>query len=45
MDAYDFGTFPGNSEEEGILLFTNGARSGSTGGATKNTEALQFLVP
>ena len=45
MDAYDFGTFPGNSEEQGILLFTNGARSGNTGGATRNTEALQFLVP
>jgi hypothetical protein len=45
MDAYDFGTFPGNSEEKGILLLTNGARSGNTGGATKNTEALQFLVP
>ena len=42
MDVYDFGLFPGNTKELGVLLFTNGARSGSTGGATRSTEALQF---
>lgn len=45
MDVYDFLPFPGNTPELGVLLFTNGARGGNTGGATKNTEALQFLVP
>ena len=42
MDVYDFGLFPGNTDELGVLLFTNGARAGSTGGATRSTEALQF---
>ncbi len=42
LDVYDFGTFPGNTEEVGVLLFTSGARTGNTGGATKTTEALLF---
>jgi subtilisin family serine protease len=42
MDVYDFGVFPGNTDELGVLLFTNGARAGNTGGATRSTEALQF---
>ena len=44
MDVYDFTLFPGNTPELGVLLFTNGARSDNTGGATKSTEALQFLA-
>jgi hypothetical protein len=42
MDVYDFGLFPGNTDELGVLLFTNGGRTGNTGGATRNTEALQY---
>lgn len=41
MDVFDFGTFPGNSEELGIMLFTNGDRgAGARGGATQDSEAL-----
>jgi hypothetical protein len=37
----DFGAFPGNSPELGVLLITNGDRgSGARGGATPDTEAL-----
>jgi hypothetical protein len=42
MDVYDFGLWQGNTDELGVLLFTNGARAGSTGAATRSTEALQF---
>ncbi len=44
MDVYDFTPFPGNTPELGVLLFTNGARGDNTGGATKSTEALQYLA-
>jgi minor extracellular serine protease Vpr len=44
--VYDFGAFPGNSDELGLLLFTNGDRgAGNRGGATQDTEALLFLAP
>ncbi|HWQ23262.1 MAG TPA: S8 family serine peptidase [Gaiellaceae bacterium] len=44
--VYDFGPFPGNSPELGIMLVTNGDRGpGNRGGATKDTEALLFRVP
>lgn len=45
MQVTDFGPFPGNTAEEGILLFTNGDRgAGDRGGATQASEALLFLV-
>jgi hypothetical protein len=40
MRITDFGPWPGNSDELGVLLFTNGRN----GGATRSTEALQILV-
>jgi minor extracellular serine protease Vpr len=46
LEVYDFGAFPGNSPELGLLLFTNGDRgAGNRGGATQDTEALLFLAP
>jgi minor extracellular serine protease Vpr len=46
LAVYDFGLFPGNSPELGLLLFTNGDRgAGNRGGATQATEALLFLAP
>jgi hypothetical protein len=46
LAVYDFGTFPGNSPELGLLLITNGDRgAGNRGGATEDTEALLFLAP
>jgi minor extracellular serine protease Vpr len=46
LAVYDFGPFPGNTRERGLLLITNGDRgSGARGGATKNTEALLFMAP
>jgi len=45
LAVYDFGAFPGNSPELGLMLFTNGDRgAGNRGGATKETEALLFLA-
>lgn len=45
LQVYDFGPFPGNSPELGILLFTNGDRgAGARGGATQETEALLFTT-
>ncbi len=45
LSVYDFGVFPGNTDELGLLLFTNGDRgAGAHGGATQDTEALLFLV-
>jgi subtilisin family serine protease len=39
--VFDFGPFPGNTEELGVMLFTNGDRgTGARGGATQATEAL-----
>jgi minor extracellular serine protease Vpr len=46
LAVYDFGPFPGNSPELGLLLFANGDRgAGARGGATWDTEALLFLAP
>jgi minor extracellular serine protease Vpr len=46
LAVYDFGQFPGNSPELGLLLFTNGDRgAGNRGGATENSEALLFVAP
>jgi minor extracellular serine protease Vpr len=46
LAVYDFGAFPGNTPELGLLLFTNGDRgAGNRGGATQATEALLFLEP
>lgn len=45
LAVYDFGPWPGNTPELGIMLFTNGDRvSGARGGATEATEALLFLA-
>ena len=45
MDVYDFGPFPGNTPELGVMLVTNGDRgSGARGGATYDTEALLFMA-
>jgi subtilisin family serine protease len=41
LEVYDFGSFPGNTPELGLMLVTNGDRgAGNRGGATKDTEAL-----
>ena len=46
LEVYDFGPFPGNTDELGLMLFTNGDRgAGNRGGATQETEALLFLTP
>lgn len=46
LEVYDFGLFPGNTPELGLMLVTNGDRgSGNRGGATQGTEALLFLAP
>ncbi len=46
LEVYDFGPFPGNTPELGLLLFTNGDRgAGMRGGATQDTEALLFFAP
>jgi minor extracellular serine protease Vpr len=46
LEVYDFGSLPGNSDELGLLLFTNGDRgAGNRGGAAQDTEALLFLAP
>ncbi len=46
LDVYDFGAFPGNTPEAGVMLFTNGDRgAGARGGATEDTEALLFVAP
>jgi len=45
LAVHDFGPFPGNSPELGLMLVTNGDRgAGNRGGATHFTEALLFLV-
>lgn len=44
LDITDFGPWPGNSPEFGVMLFTNGDRGeGNRGGATEDTEAPLFL--
>ena len=46
MEVVNFGPFPGNSPELGVMLITNGDRgSGARGGATQDTEALLFMAP
>jgi subtilisin family serine protease len=46
LNVYDFGAFPGNTPELGLLLITNGDRgAGNRGGATQASEALLFLAP
>jgi subtilisin family serine protease len=46
LTVYDFGPFPGNTPELGLMLITNGDRGGGArGGATPATEALLFLAP
>lgn len=45
MDVIDFGPFPGNTDELGVMLFANGDRgAGNRGGATEDTEAMLFLA-
>ncbi len=45
LTVLDFGDFPGNTSELGVLLFTNGDRGpASRGAATADTEALLFTV-
>lgn len=45
MDVIDFGLFPGNTDELGIMLNTNGDRGfGAYGGATQDTESLLFMA-
>jgi minor extracellular serine protease Vpr len=46
MTVYDFGPFPGNTPELGVILVTNGDRGGGAhGGASQDTEAMFFLAP
>jgi hypothetical protein len=46
LALYDFGAFPGNTPELGLMLVTNGDRgAGNRGGATLDTEALLFTLP
>ena len=46
LPVYDFGPFPGNTPELGVLMFTNGDRgAGARGGATEDTEAQVFTAP
>jgi hypothetical protein len=46
MTVIDFGLFPGNTPEQGVMLVTNGDRGdGARGGATQATEALLFSAP
>ena len=43
LPIFDFGPFPGNTSELGVMLLTNGDRgAGARGGATQATEALLF---
>ncbi len=44
LSVLDFGPFAGNTDELGLMLFTNGDRgTGNRGGATKSTEALLLM--
>ena len=46
LDVYDFGPFPGNTPELGVMLITNGDRgTGARGGATESTEVLVLTAP
>jgi len=44
--VFDFGPFPGNTPELGVMMFSNGDRgAGARGGATEPTETLVFTAP
>lgn len=46
LAVYDFGAFPGNTPERGLMLVTSGDRgAGNRGGATQATESLLFIAP
>ncbi len=46
LDVLDFGPWPGNTPELGVMLITNGDRgAGARGGATESTEVLVFTAP
>ncbi len=46
LSVIDYGPWPGNSPELGLMLVTNGDRgAGARGGATQDTEALLFTLP
>lgn len=46
MTVVNFGPFPGNTPELGVMLVTNGDRgTGNRGGSTQDTEALLFFAP
>ncbi len=46
LAVYDFGPWPGNTPELGLMLVTNGDRgAGNRGGATQDSEALLFMTP
>jgi hypothetical protein len=41
IEIYDFGQFPGNSPELGVMVFTNGDRgAGNRGGSTDDTDTV-----
>ena len=43
LEVIDFGPFPGNTPEEGLMMITLGDRGGGArGGATDATEVLLF---
>jgi hypothetical protein len=45
IDISDFGPFPGNTPELGVMLVTNGDRgAGNRGGSTDDTDTLIFRV-
>ncbi len=46
LTAYDFGAFPGNTPELGLMVITNGDRGASSrGGATQATESVSVRAP
>jgi subtilisin family serine protease len=46
MTVTNYGPFPGNTPELGVLLFTNGDRgAGNRGGSTPETEANLLMLP
>lgn len=46
LTVTDFGPFPGNSPELGVMLFANGDRGdGNRGGAAQDSEALFLMAP
>lgn len=46
LSVYDFGVWPGNTPDLGLILVTNGDRgAGARGGATQDSEALLFMAP